>query len=132
MTPAEAAAFRAGLEAGAKVCEAPRSLQGWMETTPARIAAAIRALPVPNAESTCCRGLAPPMECRCERQHAEHYEDDLPNEAMREVGTAWLEQYGDEPDKAFVAAAVYRVMRQAKRTPDHYELAALRAARGQP
>lgn len=124
MTPAEAAAHRAGLEAAARVVEQPPC-----PDTRQDVAAAIRALP--PGESTCCRGLAPPTECRCERQHAEHFEDDLPNEVMREVGTAWLEQYGDEPDKAFVAAAVYRIMRQAKRTPDHYELAALRVARGQ-
>ena len=119
--------FKDGLEAAARVVEQPPC-----PDTRQDVAAAIRALPVPSGESTCCRGLAPPMECQCEREHAGHYEDDLPNEVMREVGTAWLKQYGDEPDKAFVAAAVYRIMRQAKRTPDHYELAALRAARGQP
>ena len=125
MNTSEAAAFRAGLEAAARIVEQPPC-----PDTRQDVAAAIRALP--PGEAACCRGLAPPTECRCERQHAEHFEDDLPNEVMREVGTAWLEQYGGDPDKAFVAAAVYRIMRQAKRTPDHYELAALRAARGQP
>lgn len=50
MNSSEAAAYRRGLEDAARVCEAPRSLQGWIETTPASIAAAIRALPVPEAE----------------------------------------------------------------------------------
>jgi len=49
MTPAEAAAFRLGLEAGARECERSRSLHDWMSTSPATLAAAIRALPVPAA-----------------------------------------------------------------------------------
>lgn len=107
MTPGEVAAYRRGLEAAARVAYERRHTHSIVE-----IIDAIRALPMPAAVEVTEEG-------------------DLPNEVMREVGTAWLEQYGDHDDKAFVAAAVYRIMRQAKRTPDHYELAALRAARGQ-
>lgn len=43
--------------------------------------------------------------------------EELPNEFARTVGQKWLERYGDDEDKAFVAACVYRMMRLAMLDP---------------
>lgn len=52
---------------------------------------------------------------------------DLPNEDMRRIGGNWVRRYGhmmqDDPD--FVAAALYRVMRLARRDPKYFELSLL-------
>lgn len=52
---------------------------------------------------------------------------ELPNPAQREVGTRWLMLYGDHPDKAFVAAAVWRMMWLARHEPNAPELSGYRA-----
>lgn len=143
MTPAEAAGYRAGLEAAARVVEQPPC-----PDTRQDVAAAIRALPVPSGgevDGTWVTDVFRPLpqeECDALREVMDSYpsepdgevdDGDLPNEVMRTVGRNWLERYGGNPteDHAFIAAAVYRLMRLAKRNPEHPELAALRAARGQ-
>ena len=53
--------------------------------------------------------------------------DDLPSAIMRDVGEKWLREYGHliKDDPAFVAAAVYRMMRLAKSDPDAAEIVGL-------
>ena len=50
--------------------------------------------------------------------------EELPNELQRTVGEQWLRQFGGfvGTDPAFVAAAVYRMMRLARANPDAIEL----------